>query len=107
MHLKLEFRATQHGFNIDSLHRRILNREQTIIFIKNEFNQVFGAYSKIPFENKGEYKYDEVAFIFSLTKKTKHHQIFQEKKAVFHSKDRLFYFGDGEIAIWDKCNIHN
>ena len=70
--LQLEFRATQHGFDIKSLHKRILGKSNTITFIKNELNEVFGAFCSIPWENNLRYKSDHSAFIFSLTKKTKH-----------------------------------
>ena len=72
MKLQLKFRATQHGFNVESLHKRILGKGPTITFIKNEFNQVFGAFCSIPWEHNGGYKPDPTAFIFSLSKKTKH-----------------------------------
>ena len=72
MKLQIEYRASQHGFDAKSLNKRILGKGPTLTFIKNEFNQVFGGFCSIPWTNIGGCKPDPTAFIFSLSKKTKH-----------------------------------
>ena len=72
MKLQLEFRASQHGFDANSLIKRILGKGPTLTFIKNEFNHIFGGFSSIPWTNIRGYIPDPTAFIFSISKKTKH-----------------------------------
>ena len=66
------YKATQHGFDVNLLHEHIVGKSPSIIFIKTEFNKVFGAYCSIPWSSEGNWLEDPESFVFSLSEKAKH-----------------------------------
>jgi hypothetical protein len=99
--LAMVYRATKHGLNLDAFHRKLDGKRNLIYFVRSKpYGEVFGGFSSIkmtrPFDYYKHYP-DPHAFIFSVTKGTKHEQIRKKDcKAVFHfSKEQLIGFGGG------------
>ena len=70
---------------------------------------VFGVYTSKPFytpQKDDGFSADEHAYIFSISKKTKHLQYQKKDSAIRNfNKDILFSFGSGaDITIYDQCN---
>ena len=83
----------------------------TIFFARSiKYKKVFGGYTQVPYEQpKGTVDstyFDEEAFLFSLTHKTKHQALQNQRHAVkFWRQYYLIHFGGGaDIAISEKCN---
>ena len=89
----------------------MVGNSPTLILIKAHTNLIFGGFTSVPWECHEEEVDlpDESAFLFSVSKNTKHipYQIFED--AVHHeSLESEFIFGfDGEfdLNIKNNCNI--
>ena len=75
---------------------------------------VFGAYTSKSFytpQKNDESSADEHAYIFSVSKKTKHIQNkyrYKESAIRNFNKEKLFAFGGGyDIGIYDQCQSYN
>jgi hypothetical protein len=67
-------------------------------------NLVFGGYRTIPFKDENNKQYrDDKAFIFSLTKKTKHIPYTDKDSAICHSSKSLVKFFL-DICIEENCD---
>jgi hypothetical protein len=76
---RLLIRASLDGFNKHAFQDFLTNNSPLLILIKSEKNQIFGGYSSVAFPTSrpsldSPSRSDDNAFIFSLTKKTKHSQ---------------------------------
>ncbi|CDW79390.1 tldc domain-containing protein [Stylonychia lemnae] len=104
---KLLYKASEDGFKAEDFHQKCDNKGPTVAFVLSEFGQVFGGYTsqewKTP-ESFFQQNADEKAFIFSLTKNTKHDQYQNNEYAVQHFRNQLINFGMTEIQIKDSCN---
>ena len=81
----------------------------SIVVVKSEMGEVFGGYTRVKWqmpEVDDSGQADEQAFLFSLTKKTKHNLFRNEVSAVRHWKSQyLFFFGGGsDLAISENCD---
>ena len=67
---------------------------------------VFGGFTNVSWTSDSGYITDPIAFVFSLTYKTKHIIKTNTKHlAVYHKSHLLTAFGGGlDIKIVDKCN---
>ncbi|TNV83808.1 hypothetical protein FGO68_gene6930 [Halteria grandinella] len=101
--LDLLFQSSVHGLNFNSFHRQCGGKKNLLIFVKSKvYNQVFGGFTSIKLsipsgdEELFYYHRDPNAFIFQLTKGTKHDQLKHKYRAIFHyKKDNLIGFGGG------------
>ena len=111
--LELLFRGSRDGYTSQVFHEKLDGQGPLIFFVKSaEFNKVFGGYTAIPWSTPvgmdSLFKYDFQAWIFSLTKRTRHLPLIgSEVNAVQHfSKDSLFAFGFGDFGIKENCDTH-
>ena len=76
MQLTLTYRGSRDGFTNKQFHSKVDGKGPcNFVFIQSEMGLVFGGYTSKPFytpQNNGEFTADEHAFIFSISKKTKH-----------------------------------
>lgn len=110
VHLELLFRGTEHGFTLPAFHSCIDGKGPLLFVVKSaQYNKVFGGYTSKPWttpaDTEQKFHYDHNAFIFSLTRKTKHMPFHNQHNAVQHfSTDSLFAFGWGDFGIKENCD---
>jgi hypothetical protein len=111
LRLTLEYRATRDTFTVEAFHNRVDEKGPSIFFARSiKYNRVFGGFTMIPYEQPKDTvdctHFDDEAFLFSLTQKTKHQALYNQGHAVKHwRKYYLIHFGGGaDIAISEKCN---
>ena len=105
--LKKIYDASIDGFDSKSFHNKCDNKGATLCIIKNDYNYIFGGYTKVPWKRKGGSKYDNTAFLFGIKPKMFISKIKndQHKIAVTHSKNYSINFGcRGDIALKNECN---
>ena len=95
--LELLYRGTRDGTSSKIFHDKCDNQGPTITLYRNDKGYIFGGYSSISWENKGDYKKDKNCFIFTLynihnTEPCKF-PIKSENEGVFHRIDRGPTFG--------------
>jgi hypothetical protein len=108
----LVLRGTRDGFSLETFHEKLDGKGPLIFFVRSaDHNKVFGGYTSKPWTTpashlgKQQYHYDHNAFIFSLSKKTKHIPFQNEHNAVEHYREgALFAFGWGDFGIRDNCD---
>ena len=87
--LKLLYRGSRDGDKTKKCHELCDNKNDVLIIIKSETDNIFGGYSKIGFKTKdlnSEYKIDNKCFLFSYSK-GKIYPPIQEKKNICHISD--------------------
>ena len=109
MQLTLTYRGSRDGFTNQQFHSKVVGKgPANFVCIQSEMGLVFGGYTSKAFytPQQNESSADENAYIFSISKKTKHLQYQNKEYAIRnYNKDRLFGFGHGnEISIYDQCN---
>ena len=68
----LLYRGTRDGDNPRNFHEKCDNKGPTLTLCKGKDGNIFGGYTEAEWDNKGRHsKYDENAFIFSVTKNKK------------------------------------
>ena len=68
----LLYRGTRDGDNARNFHEKCDNKGPTLILCKGKDGNIFGGYTEAEWDSKGRHpKYDENAFIFSVTKNKK------------------------------------
>ena len=76
MQLTLTYRGSRDGFTNQQFHSKVDGKgPANFVYIQSEMGSVFGSYtSKSFYTSQKDYEYssDEHAYIFSLSKKTKH-----------------------------------
>ncbi|TNV81686.1 hypothetical protein FGO68_gene17685 [Halteria grandinella] len=112
LHFTLLYRGTQHGFTLPALHAALDTRGPLLFLVKSAtHNQVFGGYTSKPWSTPppdmdSKFHYDHNAFIFSLSKKSKHLPFQNEYNAVQHfNKNALFAFGWGDFGVQENCDV--
>ena len=63
---QLLYRATRDGFAASSFHSKCDNIPKTITVVKSRNGNIFGGYTYVCWDQSGDYKTDNNAFIFSL-----------------------------------------
>lgn len=108
--LEQVYNSLEHGTSKKQFDSKILGTQTpSVIFMKSEKGQVFGAYTTVHWnapENDDTRYRDDEAFLFSLTKKSKHKVYQNEMSTVRHWKNQyLFFFGSGcDIGIVEYCD---
>ncbi|CDW77572.1 UNKNOWN [Stylonychia lemnae] len=102
---ELLFKATRDSFSSIKMHEMIDNKGPIVGIIKSEHDQVFGGYSSIGWKANDGQTADDKAFIFSLTKKTKHEQYQNKDQALYYANSYMLWFGY-DINLYTDCNIN-
>lgn len=106
--ITLLYRGTRDGFRAKNFHFYCDRKGATLTLIQSEKNLIFGGFASKSWKSreKGEFQSDPEAFIFSLSKQTKHE--LNEKfinKAIYFCENNGPVFGAGfDICISEKCN---
>ena len=102
---KLLYRASRDGDSSLTFHKLCDEKGPTVIFIKNEDNFRYGAFTSISWKNNNKYEPDSYSFLFSLTNKEKY--LLKNKNdnfAISHSKNGPgFGYGERDLYIPDNC----
>ena len=104
----LLYKASKDGDSSETFHNKCDKKGGTITFIKTENGKIIGGYSSISWENKGGFKKDENAFLFSLENKKKF--ILKNKTdnfAVCHLKQFGPIFGEGADLLVHNHSLEN
>ncbi len=62
----LLYRGTRDGFNNDAFHKLCDGKGATLVVIKGAKGGVFGGFTSVPWDTKGQYSADSQAFLFAL-----------------------------------------
>ena len=103
---ELLYRASRDDDSASKFHKLCDGKGPTIIFIKNEDDFRYGAYTSKKWKSSNEYESDPSSFLFSLTNKEKY--LLKNKnneKAIYHSQISGPSFGMGsyDLFIPDNC----
>ena len=120
---KLLYVASDNDWAADFFHESCDNKGPTLTIIENEYGNIFGGYTAVPWSSppeKGRYKPDKNAFLFTIRQL---HNTDEDKQmtiigfssesqrrsgfgAVYHKCKYGPIFGTGfDIQISDKCNV--
>ena len=109
--LSLGYRLSEHGSSIQEFNDKVKEGGDrgSLVVVRSEMGEVFGGYTKVKWQLPDTDDFgqvDEQAFLFQLTKKTKHSLYQNELSAVRHWKSQyLFFFGGGsDLAISEHCD---
>jgi hypothetical protein len=69
---ELIYRGSKDGYDEEDCHYLIDDEGPTLTIIRSEHARVFGGFTAVSWELEGGQKADPHAFIFSVSKKTKH-----------------------------------
>jgi len=68
---KLLYKATKDGFGASVFHSKCDSKGETISVIKAANGNIFGGYNPKPWNQSGNYEFDQSTFLFSLINATK------------------------------------
>ncbi|CDW83697.1 UNKNOWN [Stylonychia lemnae] len=100
---ELLYKATRDTFSCYKMHEMINHKGPIVAILKSQHDQVFGGYSSIGWKPDGAWTADSKAFIFSLTKKTKHEQYQNKEQAMYYANTFMIWFGY-DLLIYAECN---
>ncbi|CDW76598.1 UNKNOWN [Stylonychia lemnae] len=100
---ELLYKGTRDTFVSQKMHEMINQKGPIVGIIKSQHDQVFGGYSSIGWRNQGDWVRDENAFVFSLTKKTKHEQYQHQEQALYFTDTFMLWFGY-DFMIYSNCD---
>ena len=100
------------GFRAETFHTKCDNKGPTLCIIKNEYDYIFGGYTKISWNNPSQYMYksDPNAFLYNYYPKQKIYPIRLKTgmNAVRHQNKYGLSFGNGcDLIIYDNCNVRS
>ena len=102
--IDLIYRGTRDGFSSDSFHKKCDNKGPTLTLIKSKkFDQIFGGFTKQPWDKSNQPGKCSETFVFSLTKNRKL-AVLDEESAIFKSGSAGPVFGNGDIYICSDCD---
>ena len=114
MRLELIYRGPRDGTSVLDVNKRRAGKSPTFTFIKSEHGLVFGLFTSIPWAVPapgiyGAYSGDNTAYIFSLSKKTKHPQFSRKENALRHyNADFVLVAGNsGDISIKEHFDLRS
>ncbi|CDW75181.1 tldc domain-containing protein [Stylonychia lemnae] len=102
---ELLYKATRDTFSAQKMHELIDDKGPIVGLIKSQHDQVFGGYCSLGWKSAGAFVEDDKAFIFSLTKKTKHELSQNKNQAVYYDNGFMLWFGY-DILLYNDCNAN-
>ncbi len=104
----LLYQISRDGDNISTFYNKVKNKCPTLIIVKSKSGYKFGGYTTNTWEPNGNYKKDELAFLFSLNKKKKYNIKNDQIQNAIYGHSSFFAFGGGhDLMISDKCTSNN
>ena len=107
---RLVYSGKKDGFSASSFHARCDNVGDTLVIVKSEHGNIYGAYSRAKWDSSNQYKTDKDAFIFSLVNKEKKPARFdiapgREQYAIFCNPQYGPTFGGGhDLFVANNCD---
>ena len=98
---KLLYRASEENYSSSNFHKKVDEYKNTIIFIKDINNFIYGGFTTRTWDGNKSYKGDKNAILFNLDKE-KYYEINNIDHAIFCDKDILGIFGDGDLVLGPK-----
>uniref|UniRef100_A0A3Q3L8C2 TLDc domain-containing protein n=1 Tax=Mastacembelus armatus TaxID=205130 RepID=A0A3Q3L8C2_9TELE len=97
---QLLYKASIHGFTGAAFHQRCDNLNPTVSVGYNASGFVFGGYTKQPFNQSGQYGYDDQAFLFSFNgEKLLKYPVTNPQYAVKMIANSGPYFGESLVLV--------
>eukprot|EP01112_Ceratiomyxa_fruticulosa_P010048 TRINITY_DN2638_c0_g1_i1.p1 TRINITY_DN2638_c0_g1~~TRINITY_DN2638_c0_g1_i1.p1 ORF type:complete len:350 (-),score=60.55 TRINITY_DN2638_c0_g1_i1:258-1307(-) len=111
---KLIYKGSKDGFQASVFHSKCDDQCSTYTLIKSGAN-IFGGYTPLPWatpdlpDGKGKYGNSRTSFLFSLVNpfnlEPSKHLIIDNNNSVYHRKDLVATFGNGDIHLKSHSNI--
>ena len=98
---KLLYRATEENYSSNTFHSKVDEYKNTIIFIKDINNFIYGGFTTKTWDGNKLYKSDKNAILFNLDKE-KYYDVNKSDHAIFCDKELLAAFGDGDLILGPK-----
>jgi len=98
---KLLYRATDEQYSAEAFHNLVDKIKNTIIFIKDVNNFIYGGFTRKTWDGKRVFKTDQNAIVFNLDKEI-YYKINDPSHAIFCDPDNLAIFGEGDILLGKK-----
>ena len=111
--MELLYRGTRDDSGSQTFHNKCDNQGPTLIWCKNEKDNIFGGYASISWTaDNGNYHAANGSFLFTLTNihgtaPTKYPNTRNCEKAVYHNSDRGPTFGNGHDLKIDNNYLNN
>ena len=101
LNYKLLYRATEEQYSASIFHQKVDSYKNTIIFIKDINNFIYGGFTTKTWDGNKSYKSDKNAILFNLDKE-KYYDVNDYSHAILCDKDLLAVFGDGDLILGPK-----
>ena len=98
---KLLYRATDEQYSAATFHSKVNEFKNTIIFIKDINNFIYGGFTRKTWDGNKIYKADKNAIVFNLDKEL-YYTVNDPNHAIFCDPDYLAVFGEGDIYLGPK-----
>ena len=101
--LKLLYKSTLHGDNINIFHKKCDNKKNIFLLILTLDNKKFGFYTSVGLSTDKKTIYDNKAFLFKLSKEEMDCFHIKNKEIAFYGyNDYILYLGGEQLIIRDK-----
>ena len=101
LNYKLLYRATEEQYSANTFHSKVDEFKNTIIFIKDINNFIFGGFTRKTWDGRRIFKSDQNAIVFNLDKGI-YYKINDANHAIFCDPEYLAIFGEGDIYLGPK-----
>jgi len=101
LNYKLLYRATDEQYSAEAFHNLVDKIKNTIIFIKDINNFIYGGFTRKTWDGNRVFKADKNAIVFNLDKE-KYYKINDANHAIFCDPENLAIFGEGDIHLGKK-----
>ena len=101
LNYKLLYRATEEQYSAKTFHSKVDEFKNTIIFIKDINNFIFGGFTRKTWDGTRIFKRDQNAIVFNLDKEI-YYKINDASHAIFCDPEYLAIFGEGDIYLGPK-----
>ena len=102
--LKLLFRASRDGFNMQGYHQKCDAQGPTVVVARSAGGHLFGGYTETAWDSSNSYKACQESFLFRLAGpgniQPSKHCIFQNHKNGIHCGPTWVQFGGGDMRIY-------
>ena len=98
---KLLYRASEEQYSANIFHSKVDQFKNTIIFIKDINNFIYGGFTRKTWDGTRIFKNDQNAIVFNLDKEV-YYKINDANHAIFCDPEYLAIFGEGDISLGPK-----
>ena len=98
---KLLYRTSEEQYSAQIFHSKVDSFKNTIIFIKDINNFIYGGFTRKTWDGNRMFKNDQNAIVFNLDKGI-YYKINDANHAIFCDPEYLAIFGEGDISLGPK-----